>query len=137
MKIIERIMQRIRKVCTSHMSNQSYMDEQIERILCHELKWRDVEEEPVEHGKSVLAYYINDYGKKRIIKARYVGKFEKENYSNEYLDADYDKETDNYYCPEGWYEDIDNWGDFNSVMVSEGVITYWMPLPEFPDTEEV
>ena len=46
--------------------------------------------------------------------------------------SEYDEATDCCYTPEGWYEKIDNWGDYSSVAVVEGEVTHWMPLPAPP-----
>ena len=42
---------------------------------------------------------------------------------------EYNKEDDEYYLCEGWYEVIKNWDDYNSVTV-EDFVTHWMPLPQ-------
>ena len=47
--------------------------------------------------------------------------------------AVYDEESDTDYWPQGWYEQIDNWEELSSVMVHEGEVTCWVPLPEFPE----
>lgn len=51
------------------------------------------------------------------------------------MDAEYDEETDNYYFPEGWWERIHNWDDYNYVAI-EDFVTHWMPLPEPPKEDE-
>ena len=48
--------------------------------------------------------------------------------------CEYSEEDDEYYLREGWYEDIKNWDDYNSVTV-EDFVTHWMPLPEPPKGE--
>ena len=47
--------------------------------------------------------------------------------------CEYSEEDDEYYLCEGWYENIKNWDDYNSVTV-EDFVTHWMPLPQ-PPTE--
>ncbi len=32
----------------------------------------------------------------------------------------------------GWYECIDNWGDYTEVAIHEGEPSHWMPLPAPP-----
>ena len=44
---------------------------------------------------------------------------------------EYNEETDEYYLLEGWYERINNWDDYSSVVISD-TVTHWMPLPELP-----
>jgi hypothetical protein len=43
---------------------------------------------------------------------------------------------DTFYVPEGWYECIDNWDDFTSILINEGVIDYVMPLPKPPEDKK-
>jgi len=40
-----------------------------------------------------------------------------------------------YYLKEGWYELIDNWGDYSSVAIVEGKVDYWLPIPPAPEGE--
>ena len=84
--------------------------------------------------KKCLAYYINEMGNKRTVCAKYTKKYSEEAGSDddwiEYCDAD-----DTYYYPEGWYEIIDNWDDYNSVTINYQV-THWMPLPSPPINTE-
>lgn len=47
------------------------------------------------------------------------------------LAVEYNEETDEYYLCEGWYERINNWDDYSSVVISD-TVTHWMPLPEPP-----
>jgi hypothetical protein len=46
--------------------------------------------------------------------------------------SEYDEETDTDWTPEGWYEKIDNLGEYSAVAVCEGEVTYWTPLPPLP-----
>lgn len=92
--------------------------------------WLEVtEDRPV---CNVLVFYRNSQGKGRIVKALWVSKLEVPDDDDDCLDFDTD---DNGYqfWPEGWYEQIDNWGDFSSIFITEGEVTHWMPLPEYPD----
>lgn len=45
-------------------------------------------------------------------------------------DGEYDEDTDEYYCPEGWYEE----NDFEEPhwRITDPV-THWMPMPEGPE----
>jgi hypothetical protein len=81
---------------------------------------------------TVLAYYTNSHGKGRRIRARYVKRFTQESEDIDNFDAQYNEDDDTYYDAEGWYELIDNWGDYSSVAVVEGEITHWQPLPPPP-----
>ena len=82
-------------------------------------------------GVTVLACYRNSLGDSRTVRAEWVGKHRRAARDLEDLDdsdTDYDELTDEYYWPEGWYEKIDNWGDFSSVRIVEGTVTHWVDL---------
>lgn len=95
--------------------------------------WISVNERLPECGKKVLATYKNEYGKDRTICAMYAERHKIESTSNEDCDDEYSEELDNYFIKEGWYEVIENWPDYSSVVVHEGVVTHWMPLPDAPE----
>lgn len=94
--------------------------------------WIPVAERLPSSRQPVLACYTNAYGHGRTIRAQWLAKFQEESDDIDNFDAEYDEETDTYYAPEGWYELIDNWGEYSSVGVTEGIITHWMPLPAAP-----
>jgi hypothetical protein len=82
----------------------------------------------------VLACYRNRLGSLRRIRAEWVAaKTQVADGSEELGCAEYDEATDTFYIAQGWYERIDNWGDYSSVAVTEGEVTHWMPLPPVPD----
>lgn len=98
-------------------------------------EWSLAADELPSCGKPVLAYYLNSHGMKRRIRAMHVKRFTVE--AEEFADPDtqcveYSEQDDCYYTTEGWYELIDNWPDYSSCAVIEGVITHWMPLPAAP-----
>lgn len=96
------------------------------------MTWNPIETAPI--NIPVLIHYTNASGKSRIIKAFKIEKFQEENNQDDYAEwCDYDEETDAYYSPAGWYECIDNWGEFSSIMVNEGEPDYWMNLPPPPN----
>lgn len=127
-----------------HRSGTSLMNaEQAKAMLLHVLAaapapagWVPVTERLPSSRVPVLARYTNDYGNGRTIRAWWLAKFQQESEDIYNFDADYDEESDTYYDPEGWYELIDNWGDYSSVAVTEGAITHWMPMP-LPPVPEV
>lgn len=94
--------------------------------------WIPVTERLPSRRQPVLACYTNGYGHGRTIRAQWLAKFQQESDDIDNFYAEYDEETDTYYDPEGWYELIDNWGEYSSVGVTEGTITHWMPLPAAP-----
>jgi len=97
--------------------------------------WNLAADELPASGKTVLAFYLNSHGMGRRIRAMHVKRFTVE--AEEFADPDtqcceYSEQDDCYYTTEGWYELIDNWPDYSSCAVIEGVVTHWMPLPSTP-----
>jgi len=93
--------------------------------------WVKVADRMPESGVTVLAFYKNANGLERRIRAEWV-KANTRVSSGESEIGVYDEATDTYYDPEGWYEQIDNWDDYTSVVVHQGEITHWMALPQAP-----
>lgn len=93
--------------------------------------WIPVSERLPKLEVRVIAYYKNDLGKDRRIRAFYAPKFSMRDVENYEGDADYNETEDEYYWPEGWYEcnehEETNWR-------VDGEITHWMPLPSAPGT---
>ena len=92
----------------------------------------------VEHSlpdKKCFAFYKDELGNSRTVCANYIKKYTQEagmdDEWSEYCDAD-----DTYYYPEGWYELIDNWGDYSFITINHQV-THWMPLPATPVIENI
>jgi hypothetical protein len=83
-------------------------------------------------GVTVLACYKNSLGKSRRIRAMWIAA-KTEECGADCDSSEYDEETDACYLSKGWYECIDNWGDYSSVKVCEGEVTHWMSLPPAPD----
>lgn len=81
-------------------------------------------------NKVCLAYYKNELGNDRIVKAKFVKQFSEEaNTDDDWIE--YNDKDDTYYYPAGWYEMIDNWDDYAFVTINHKV-THWMPLPSAP-----
>lgn len=93
-------------------------------------EWTSVEDSLP--AKYCLAVYVTPRGQQRIIRAMYVTKYEIEATGDE-CDSETNDADDLEYIRAGWYELIDNWGDYSSVRVCEGVVTHWTPLPLTPD----
>ena len=94
--------------------------------------WTSIKDAMPKSGVTVLACYKNSHGNLRRIRAEWTAAKTVES-NSDYDFGEYDEETDAYWSPEGWYECIDNWDEYSSVMVSEGEVTHWMPLPLAPD----
>jgi len=93
--------------------------------------WVSVDSAMPASGLTVLACYRNRLGNLRRIRANWIAAKSSEATSDGDI-GEYDEATDTYYDPEGWYEQIDNWGEYSAVAVCEGDITHWMPLPAAP-----
>ncbi len=92
-----------------------------------------IHEQLPKSGVSVLACQRYQNGRETIIRAAWIAaKTEEASYSDDDI-GEYDEDTDNYYLPEGWYEKIDNWEEYTSVMVSGGEVVSWTPLPKSSD----
>ena len=79
--------------------------------------------------KQVLLTCISDNERIYECKGYYLAKHSKEIGCADDLESDYDEETDRNYCPEGFYECIENWGDYSFVYINDTVLA-WQPLPE-------
>lgn len=99
------------------------------------MKWIPVTEQLPPNGQIVLACYRNRLNNWRRIRATWVAAKTLESDVESNI-AIYDEATDMYYDPEDWYERIDNWDDFTHIVVHEGTVTHWMPLPEPPHEEQ-
>lgn len=96
-------------------------------------EWIAVDSQKPKTGKKVLVFYKNSEGVARIVTGFYATKFGIEVPPHDDCDdTDYDEDQDRCYLHEGWYEAIDNWGDFSSITLHEGEPTHWMPLPALP-----
>lgn len=104
--------------------------ELINMLQNQQKRWISIDDEMPHHGQKVLATYKNNYGKQRTVIANHLERWKEESNFEDYTTDEYSEEFDRYFYVEGWYEQIDNWGDFNFIHIYEGKITHWMPLPQ-------
>ena len=101
--------------------------------------WNDVRTDPPESGKAVLLackvypicgkpYYYICQGIYALPKTVICS-------GDDIECAEYDEDTDEYYMPEGWYEKIYNWDDYDLVAIPDHV-THWQRLPNAPKITE-
>lgn len=95
------------------------------------MNWQPIETAP--HMTAILIFYQRHYHDRAfgiIVKGIYYDKFAIESMEDESI---YDEKTDDYYVPEGWYEMIDNWDDYDICkLYPKNKPTHWMPLPNHP-----
>ena len=101
--------------------------------------WIPVSERLPESERTVLAFYLNSHGMGRRVRAEYIAAKTKSADDGWDSDepADYDEQADEYFWPAGWYEVMDNWDDLTHMVIHEGEVTHWMPLPAAPGRQEV
>ena len=102
--------------------------------LEQQTQWISVEAQLPESERTVLAYYLNSHGKGRRVRAEYIAAKTKSADDGWDSDepADYDEQADEYFWPAGWYEVVDNWDDLTHMVIHEGKVTHWLPLPAAP-----
>ncbi|CAL67417.1 DUF551 domain-containing protein [Christiangramia forsetii] len=94
-----------------------------------EEKWISVEDRLPETGIPVVIYGINDYGKERRLRAFYAPKFSIYADCYEGDNDEYCEEKDEYFIPEGWYEQ----NEYECTNWYVGFKpTHWQPLPTPP-----
>jgi len=116
----------------SHKELTDILTDFVEIVL--KSRWINVEFELPPHGKNVLAYYKNSFGKGRTVKACYLERWKEESCAND-DNYEYSEEQDKYYLKAGWYEQIDNWGEYTACVITEGVVICWQYLPPPPEGE--
>ena len=82
--------------------------------------------------KKVIARYINCAGNERKVMACYVPRWTVESTGEEDY-YEHHEESDIFYLREGWYEQLDNWGEYSACYIHEGVVTHFCEIPEGPE----
>lgn len=94
------------------------------------VSWQPVDTAPTD--TPVLATYLDDAGKPKVIRAELIGRYTQEA-SPEWDCTDYNEATDTYYRAAGWVELMDHWDDHNGCYIHATIIG-WMPLPQPMET---
>jgi hypothetical protein len=93
------------------------------------MNWINVNDKLPDNERSVLFFWENSFGKKRISKGFYVSKFSTVADTDLWGDfGEYSEEEDEFFIPEGWYEST--WEGETIYDINN--VTHWMPLPEPP-----
>lgn len=105
-----------------------------ESLLQTQQTWFDATVTLPPNQKNVLAHYINDNGKYRIVRAMYVQPQSMEmDWEYEYDETEADQSEDGVsYAKEGWYESA----ELSDIVYRIGeTVTHWMNLPQPPSQE--
>ena len=105
---------------------------QVESLKRGHKGWISVDDRMPNTSRHVEATYINKRSKRRRIIAFYAKQFEIGAGPTDDLELEYSEEKDEYFWPEGWYENIDNWEDYTAIKVNEGTVDYWRELTPLP-----
>lgn len=98
-----------------------------------EQRWIGVEDR-LPKGRCI-ATYQGANGKWRTIITKYVERFTVEvNEEDSYYEIN--PANDTAYLMPGWYECIENWGDFSSVFVNDGKVAFWRELDAAPSLQQ-
>lgn len=92
-------------------------------------QWMPIETVP---ANRVVLVSLLAYGRPITVKAKFIPA-KTEEASMESCHSEYDEDTDTYYCPEGWYEDVhaETGLDYGYIQF-DGKPTHWMSLPAPP-----
>lgn len=82
-----------------------------------------------ENKKEVLLSCVGHNKREYVCKGYYIRKHTEEIGAADDIEADWDEVTDTNFLPEGFYECIENWGDYSFVYINDAVLA-WQPLPE-------
>lgn len=91
-----------------------------EQPAAEPVAWQPIETAPKD-GRKVILFYLNSHNKARTVMARWLT-------DEEAAETD----GDGVGLENGWYECIDNWGDYTEVAIHEGDPSHWMHLPKAP-----
>ena len=96
-----------------------------ERLAGTPSVWEPIETAP-KTGRKVILFYMNRNNLPRTVMARWLT-------DEEAAETD----GDGVGLNGGWYECIDNWGDYTEVAIHEGDPSHWMHLPKAPAARSI
>ncbi len=106
---------------------------QIKELKRVQPAWIKVEDRLPDTCRHVLARYYNCNNFKRTVVAQFIKRFTEEavedGCDHRELNSEYCEERDASFVKEGWYECLDNWEEYSSILIGEGVVVEWMELP--------
>ena len=92
-----------------------------------QFRWIPVSEKMPPADVPVMAYFVNEHGKHRRIKAFFAPRFTVEtSVDNDWFEYNEAGDDDNAYLPEGWYESNEFEDTHWHVTAT---VTHWMALP--------
>lgn len=97
------------------------------------MSWIKISDQKPPSNTSVLIRQKTGYKENSVtVIGKYLEKYQEEAGDCDCWEfCDYHEEQDEYFYPEGWYENQWNWDDYASIHINEE-ITHWMPLPAPP-----
>lgn len=102
-------------------------------VIARMRRWpvRDATTEVPPPNVPLLAFFVNEWGKRRVVRAMYAAEKTLE-CSEECCEFGvYDEEADTYWCPPGWYE-MNEHDDTHWWFGAKDVVHFWAELPPWP-----
>lgn len=136
--VIEDLKYHVEELERSISKQEEEIDSLAPRIaeLEAQLEWKDIKDAP--SRRTILISFKNELGKVRVVKAFYAGKFEVLDVLDGMEFCDYHEESDQYFWPEGWYEDVysETGLDYSYIHLGDINPSSWKEVPTPPQSKE-